>query len=387
MLFLFVILTAPLLSEEIQFGKDKITYHNFYDNEYNRGEIHFGDNVSPYDKMKITRKGNVDEYMFGINEKVSGVLKNANILPGSRATLIVKNGIASEIHFGYAILGKDNDESSIPFIVESLLLTKDGVSKIENGYFQLNNFFKIDVEQGAIKGLIENWGKRKYYYNENLAKEFSYKVPGVNLEPTLNLHGEMHISPEKFDIKGDVGVSIFSKRIELGGTQFPDFLTKGNPYKISGEISFDKLTNVFRVSTSKEINSGNIVIRGTKEAFVTADIQNFGARLRWKGELEYDVKDVAAIMDKNNCQLKDVLNYSPNIPVDEALMVWSLQFFMTDDEVRNLANSNKELKKSVDLNITIGYDPEKISKGKDYLDFNVLKVDIEFDGKSKKLEY
>lgn len=387
-LTIFALLTYcfTLNAAELSFQNGKLSYESASSNVYSRGEIRYGKYKIPYDRTNVTKRGNIEEYMFGIHIAVSKIFPNADILPGSIGTMIVEDGYIKRIEFGHTILGEEG-KGSIPLKIGSFILTEKGITELKNGFFELNDLIKIEVEDGAIKGITENWGKSKYFYNEQYNKEFSFAFSPLNLEPTLTLNGKLNVSPQMFSGEGDLGISIFRERMSINDFQFPDFLTKGNPYKIYGAVSFDKLTNVFTVSTKKEINSGNLTLSGKKQLMVTADIETFGAKLSLEGKIDYRVGALVQLMQTHNVGLSEVSKFTQGMPADEQLLIWTLQHFMTNSEIEELHNSGKNLKKSIELTVIVGYDPEYISKGKDYLDWNVLKIDMEFDGEKRTTDF
>lgn len=366
-------------AEEVSFKNGKITYTNNYENEYSQGEIEFGEYEFEYDKIKIKQNGSRTEYMFGISEAASDIFKNADVLPGSRGTVHVKDNIIEYITFGNARVGEDN-KKGIPLIIDSFVLTENGIEKIENGFFELNKLFKIDVEKGFLQGVEENWGKSSFYYNKNFNQSFSFEFVPLNLEPTLNLDAQLNISPEKFEAEGSYSISIFKNQMSLPGFNFPSFLTKDNPYKVTGKISYDKLTNVFYIRGEKEIKSGALIMSASKNIMVTADVENFGIRYGLEGEFEMDLTNVASILKDKNVNLDKVSEYTSHLPADERLMIWTMQFYMKKDQIIEMHNQGKKLSKDIELTFIAGYDPKEISKGRDYIDWNLLKVDLEIDG-------
>ena len=374
------------LAGEISFKNGKITYANSYDNEYSQGEIKFGKYEFEYDKIKIKQNGARTEYMFGIGEPISDIFLNANILPGSRGTVHVKDNTIEHITFGYTLVG-ENGKRSIPLIIDSFVLTENGIEKIENGFFELNKLFKIDVEKGFLQGVEENWGKSNFYYNKKFNNDFSFEFKPLNLEPTLKLEAQLKISPEKFEAEDSYSISIFKNQMSLPGFNFPQFLTKDNPYTVKGKISFDKLTNVFTIRGEKEIKSGALTLRGAKDIMITADLENFGIRYSLDGELELDLANVSKILKDNNVELDRISEFTTNLPADERLMIWTLQFFMTKDQVLTLHNDGKKLTKDIELSFIAGYDPAQISKDRKYLDWNLLKVDLEIDGENIQKQF
>ncbi len=389
MLIIWLILGLNLsfcLAGEISFKNGKITYANSYDNEYSQGEIKFGKYEIEYEKIKVKQNGTRTEYMFGIGEPISDIFLNATILPGSRGTIHVKDNTIEHITFGYTLVGESGNRS-IPLIIDSFVLTESGIEKIENGFFELNKLFKIDVEKGFLQGVEENWGKSNFYYNKKINQDFSFEFKPLNLEPTLTLEAQLRISPEKFEAEGSYSICIFKNQMSLPGFNLPLFLTKDNPYKVKGKVSFDKLTNVFTIEAEKEIKSGALTLRGSKDMMITADLENFGIRYSLDGELELDLANVSKILKDNNVELDRISEYTTNLPADERLMIWTLQFFMTKDQVLTLHNDGKKLTKDIELSFIAGYDPAQISKDRKYLDWNLLKIDLEIDGENIQKQF
>ena len=380
----FVMLNVGF-ADEIKFSNGKITYTNVDDNSYSRGKIEYGDFKIEYDKIKFTR-GAKDEYMFGISKAVKYIFPNADLLPGSKGTVVVENNSIQYIMLGYAKIGKDGDKN-VPLVLESVLLKDNQVEKIQNGYFQLNDLVKFNVEQGAIKGITQDWGKSKFIYNKNYNNEFSFEFAPLNLKPTLKLNADLHISPEQFSAQGEYSVSIFKNRMNIIGLQLPDFLTENNPYTVRGKISYDKLHSVFHIQGEKEIESGNLVLNGSKSLMLTADLKNFGVKYKIKGKVNYNLDNVLKLMNSNNINLTQVSDYNQKMPVDERLFLWALQFYTTKEELQKMKNDGNNFDKEIELSIVVGYDPEYISKGKEYLDWNLMKIDIEVDGKEKNKQF
>jgi hypothetical protein len=384
---LFLLAGIIAFAGEIKFDNGKISYNSSSDNELRRGTIEFGDYEIPYDLMNVSQNGKMKEYQFGIREEVEDIFEHTNILPGSKGTVIVQGNKITNILFGYTKVGEESDES-IPLIINSFSLTEDGIEEIKNGYFDLGGIFKFNVEQNELEGLVETYGKsnKRYYYNKTYKQEYSFSVEPLNLEPTLYLDGELHISPEEFQAKGSLGVSIFRERMRIGNFNFPDFLTKDNPYKVYGEVTFDNVHNILIVKRKREINSGNLTLSGKEKLMVTFD-NNFGVRLEINGSIDYDLKDIIPIIKRDDVDLNNISEYTKNFPADERLMIWLLQFYMTENELVELHNAGKNLEKSLKLYLVLGYDPLAVEAGEDYPDFNLIKLDIDAGGAKESKTY
>jgi hypothetical protein len=168
--------------------------------------------------------------------------------------------------------------------------------------------------------------------------------------------------------------------------RFPDFLTTNNPYEIEGEISYDYVRNLFSIKTTRTINSGNIVLKGSNKMEIVPSVIDFSFKLEYEGQLKYDLKDLVDLMKNNNVSLTEVGSFTSNMPIDERLFIWALQFVKSDEQIIALQKSKGSLNEKVKLTIILGYDTDEAGKDNNYIEFNLLKVNIKFGDEEVKKE-
>jgi len=379
----------------VNFNNGEIKYNSSRNGVLYDGEIIFAGKKIYYDKIIFKQNGNIREYQFGVGKNTPNIFESSDILKGSTGTIYVENDDIVDIKFGHTKISRADEK--MPILIESFQLNNKGeVNKIKNGYFLFGDDFKFNIEQENLQKVTNKWGSRRgflglagwYYYNKTYEKDFTLKtdfLDKLNIRPNLKLNGELNISPEYLRGKGKVGFTIFNKPIDFAGVKFPKFLTRNNPYEIEGEISYDYVRNLFRIKSTRTINSGNIILKGSQSIELVPSLTDFAFKLEYEGKLKYDLKDVVRIMNNNNVGLTEIGSYNSNMPVDERVFLWAMQFVKSNEEIIALHQKNGSLEEKVKLTIIFGYDTEAAGQDNIYKEWNLLKVNIKFgDDKVEK---
>jgi hypothetical protein len=387
-----IISYLKLSANEISFTNGKITYTTPGDNAYYNGKIEYGDFTIPYKGMNKTTNGSITKYEFGVQTSVSDILDNADLLSGSTGTVWTENNKIIKITLDHAIFGKKGAEG-VPLVC-SAVLSEDDIQQLDNGYFNIADKFTINIPKGDMPELAEDWGdtgglfSSAYYYHKRYSNEFSLDVGFLNLKPTASIDAGLDISPTKVHGNGRLELTLFDEPITFSGVTFPKFLLKDNPYYLEGEFEYNDIYKMFSIRVKKGAESGNIEVSGEKSLKVILDPGSFGLKLNYDIEVDYELADLVKLLNKPGVTMANATEYLPSdTPIDEVIFVWVLQHFKTKDEILAINKDDGKLDVDLKFSAQIGFDPDEIVKMGDpkYCEWNLLNVDIDFNGEKKQI--